>query len=239
MSPPTEAPVTQLSQTLARPGPGEMHTINSLHPRRWQPVRGHILQHPAAPALTPPSCRKSPAWAWHNRPGQRLHFCSGSYRTHGQARQQSWKTSARVRCPRGAEPLAIGTGLFGGSVLSSVFLACEFYLPSLSLCPGGVGVLGWEWCWQPNDACQPPPRPPSSAMPGTALTRWLGHGGLLASLPTPLPGIVPSACRGGWWASGEGWDRAGNKRNRETRSLELHALPRRCPRSPRGHKYRV
>lgn len=31
VSPPTEAPVTQLSQTFARPGPGGTHTFNSPH----------------------------------------------------------------------------------------------------------------------------------------------------------------------------------------------------------------
>ena len=67
-------------------------------------------------------------------------------------------------------------------------------------------------------------------------------GGLPASLPIPLPGLIPSTCQGGWWASGVlggGWDRAGNKRDRETRSLELWVLPRCCPCSPRGHKYCV
>lgn len=83
----------------------------------------------------------------------------------GAGRQQSCKTPARVHCPRGAELLAIR--LFGGSVLSSAFLVRSFYLPSLSLYLGDMGGLGWEWRWQPSDACQPrcPHRCPASSPP--------------------------------------------------------------------------
>lgn len=75
-------------------------------------------------------------------------------------------------------------------------------------------MLGWEWCWQHNDAYQPPPRPPKlcHAWHGPDLMAGV-QGGLPASLLTLLPRHRPLRMLrrlvGEQEGLGQGWEQKG------------------------------